>query len=122
MTLSWKQWLGIGAAMAASTQIGTGLKAVSWLVGVPEIAYAARAKAEDVDEKFQAYLSQQDATARAQQAAADAVNAYIQQQTKQTPAQSGPSSPRVYRGLTKEGQEYCYDEQGWWWPDAQGAC
>ena len=80
MTLSWKQWLAIGGACAASTQIGTGLKAVTWLVGVPEVAYAARAKAETVDDQFHEYLAQQDATMKAQQAAADAVNAYIQQQ------------------------------------------
>ena len=128
MTFSWKQWLAIGGACAASTQIGTGLKAVTWLMGVPEIAYAAKAKAETVDDQFHEYLAQQDATMKAQQAAADAVNAYIQQQAQQTQPQANqaapisPPSSRVYRGLTDENKEYCYDEHGWWWPDATGAC
>ena len=126
MTLSWKQWLAIGGACAASTQIGTGLKAVTWLIGVPETAYAAKAKAETVDDQFHEFLTQQAAAIKADQAAADAVNAYIQQQQATPPSNPAvaptPPYPRGYRGLTDDGKEYCYDANGWWWPNAAGAC
>ena len=126
--MTWKHWLGIGAACAASTQIGTSLKAVRWLLGAPEVAYSAQSKAEQVDSQFQQYLAQQDATMKAQQAAANAVNAYIQQQAQQqAPNQEArpmppPPAPRVRTDTMPDGQVYCSDGQETWWPDQDGNC
>ena len=73
MTWDTKKVLAMAAIVVALTQLGHGLKAASWLIGVPEVAYAAKEQAETVDEKFQLYLQRQEAYT-------EALNAYVAQQ------------------------------------------
>lgn len=75
-----KKVIGVAVLVGALTQIGNGLKAASWLIGVPEAAYAGQATAKKVDEKFERYLEKQDAVA-------EALNKYVanQQQTANAP-------------------------------------
>ena len=89
MTLDTKKVVAIGALCVALTQTGNLLKGVSYLVGVPETAYAARSKAEDVDDKFQQYLAKQDAVA-------EALNKYVGQQQQQQ------QMPKIGRASCRE--------------------
>ena len=79
-----KKVIGVAVLVGALTQIGNGLKVASWLIGVPDAAYAGQAKAAQVDEKFERYLEKQDAVA-------EALNQYVATQQQQTP--NAPQRP-----------------------------
>lgn len=111
MTWDTKRVIGVAVLVGALTQIGNGLKAASWLIGVPEAAYAGQEKAKQVDEKFERYLARQDAVA-------EALNKYV---TQQQNAPSAPSTTPIYREwegdvcweCPSDDRAWCFQEQQW---------
>ena len=110
MTLSptQKGWslAGIAAFLVMLPNLGKGMDFVVHIYRTPEVAFAAYEQAQDTDKRFERYLTQQDATAKALQQ-------YIQQQGSQ---------PRNWTEQDAQGNwwvcdaaEYneCWDDQRW---------
>ena len=102
--------LGGVAVLAASWG---GLEKVGWLIGVPAAAYEGKETAEAVEDKFERYLEKQEAYA-------DALNSYVQQQ-QQLPMQQAPSI-QYFQEYDQQGQcwscnaysqQQCWDNRLW---------
>ena len=126
------QWGGWLALLIMLTQFDRGLALINskWNADVlageaKATATTAKEKAEGVDEDLRMWIKTQDAVAKA-------LNNYVanqQQQLRQPEmrpippnVQRPPVVQRIYRGTTEEGEDYCYDQERWWWPEQRGAC
>lgn len=106
---------GLASAIVILPNIGKGLDAVGYLIQTPSVAYAAKQTAEKVDEQFERYIERQDAVA-------EALNSYVQQQQRQQLPMTAPA-PEA-RQITEEddtgcwtcwgyGREDCFQNQRW---------
>lgn len=106
MTLSptQKGWslATIAAFLVMLPNLGKGMDFVVHIYRVPEIAYAAQQKAEEVDRQF----TQQDATAKALQQ-------YIQQQGSQPRNWTEQDSNGNWWVCDAAEYQDCWDEQRW---------
>lgn len=112
----------VAALIGACTQLGHLWRFANWVLGTPETAYAAKTKADTVDEKFERYLLQQEAYTKA-------LNEYVQhQQQPQVPYPVHPPASQVPDGdklvirewdgqtcweCVRENAEDCWEQRAW---------
>ena len=112
---------GIITLVFTVPKLGDGLDYLRKLLGTTEVAYAAKAQVEEVDEQFQEYLQAQKEAAIAQKASAEAINAYVGQQ-QQMQQQQYYRAPEVWTERDQDGTAYCTDGREVWWPTESGRC
>lgn len=108
---------GIIGLLLIVPKLGDGLDAVGYLVGAPATAYAAKATAEEVEDNFDRYLTEQ-------RAYTEALNKIVTQQqapNQMAPEIRRPDPPRWWWVQDSEGNWYCQGPDSWWWP-TNGQC
>ena len=114
---AWAGGLAIIGVLYALPKLGEGLHSVAYVVNAVPTAYAASEAAQQVDTKFQQYLDAQNANAKAQQAAANAINAYIQQQAQTQGAPAGrrewDDDRQFFWCCPIEDRQACFDRDLW---------
>lgn len=104
---------GLIAVLYGLPKLGDGLDYARKVLGTTEVAYAAKEQVEQVDSNFQQYLQAQRELAIAQQAQAEALNAYVaQQQQQQHGIREWDDNGVCWQCASATAQD-CYDHNLW---------
>lgn len=114
---AWTVGCGVVAALLILPNLDKGLEVVGKLANLVPTAYAAKATAEQVDEKFERYLERQDAVNQAIQGYTQQLQQHVPTAVRGAPPPPGLREWDPQRNLfwccDLADRNVCFDQQAW---------